>query len=189
MPWAASSNAPRRCCRLPGPKTSAVMSRSVLARGADLDSLGGDNISTDVAATRDQDHTYLGRDHRGLADLEGSFAVMSPSTSPSILAGPSKEILPEIFDPAIEDTRVLPTERAVAGGATAEIGDEVGAAGAGDIDESLAASSRVDFWIPFRLFREQRDRETLRAQFGNHPRRVRKSRAEAWLSDPVRMWS
>src|SRR5208282_3637212 len=67
--------------------------------------------------------------------LRVSFAVISPSTSPSILAGPSKEILPEIFDPRSRYARPSDGAGPLARGATAEIGDEVGAAGAGDIDE------------------------------------------------------
>src|SRR5271167_2736807 len=42
-------------------------------RGADLDSLGGNDISADLARHRYRDRAYLGRDHGSLADIEGVF--------------------------------------------------------------------------------------------------------------------
>src|SRR5271167_1070627 len=65
-----------------------------------------------------------------------SLALISPSTSPSIRAGPSKEILPEIFDPRSRYARPSAGAGPLARGAGAAVADEVDDECAGAIDEA-----------------------------------------------------
>ena len=68
-----------------------------------------------------------------------SFALISPSTSPSIRAGPSNEIFPVIFDPRSRYARPSDVAVALARRATVDVALEVDGNGAGDVDEADGA--------------------------------------------------